>query len=486
MLKVSEIVNGDFLKLVDLANTDDFASFELGPIQFDSRVLKKGETFVALKGARDGHEFLAAAKKAGAKAFIVEKEGWDSLEDDVRKEVSKTGPCLVVQDTLEAIARLAAKWRSQFAIPVLSVGGSNGKTTTKDMVATILREVIEPKGSILSPEGSFNNEIGIPCIVSRLSKVHKAAVLEIGGNDFGEIRAMTKVAAPTGALITNIGDDHLEFFRDRRGVFQANWEMIEELPEPEGVWFVNRDDPILRRAHENLDRKLNSVTYSIRDSKADYYAGILDKLGEEGNFGYRVRFSGEKCVETVEALLKFPGIHNVQNALAAFSVAVEFYGCDPVATAEALERVEFSKYRSEIIRLTEGALIFNDCYNANPSSFDAALKMVHDATNGEFWVAVGDFLEVGGNDEEVHRLIGDSAARSGAKGIGASGNFAKYVVEGAVEAGMSEANCKAVKSPDKLKTFFIPLLRGGGNLLVKGSRGAQMEKLVSEITSELG
>ncbi len=489
MFKIEEIVDCKLVELKDSANVKKYRAEVLGPLQFDTREMRAGETFVALKGVRDGHSFLPQAVKAGAKGFLVSKVGFDSLSSGTRDEILDCGPVLVVEDTLDAIAKLAAAWRREFKIPVFAVGGSNGKTSTKDMIAAILLHVIKPEGSVLFPQDSFNNEIGIPCIVSRLNSKHKAAIFEIGGNDFGEIGAMSEVAKPDAVLITNVGDDHLEFFRDRRGAFKANWEMVESLEEEAGTWFVNLEDPILRRAHEQTqgqnDVNFEAITYSIRDSRADYYAGIMERLGVEGNFGYKVRFSGDRCEYAVETKLRFPGTHNVQNALAAFAVAVEFYKCDPESSAQALEKVELSKYRSEVIRLDDGGIIFNDCYNANPSSFDAALKMAHDAINGKFCVAVGDFLEVGDKGDEVHRAIGESAVRAGAMGVGAAGEFAQYVIEGAVEAGLSESQCKAAESPEKLKDFFLERLQNGEHLLVKGSRGAHMEKLVSEILVEL-
>lgn len=461
----------------------------IGTIQFDSRQLATGECFAALAGeVRDGHEFIAGALEKGAKSLLVEEKKWSSLvAGPLRKRAFAEAWVIGCDDPAKAIRTLANAWRREFSVPVFAVTGSNGKTTTKDMLGYVLNQVAKDGKSFLFSQGSFNNNIGVPRTLSFLNEDHEGVVLEVGTNHFGELAELAKIAEPNAAMITNIGDSHLEFLRDRRGVLQAKWELVEGLVGKNKVWFVNLDDPILKRTASTEHRGLRKVTFSRRDSKADFYAAIVDKLGMEDNFGYRVRFSGARLSEEVETELRLPGLHNVHNALAAFSVAVDFFGKAPGAVAEALRGFQpLSKYRSEIIRLPGGQALFNDCYNANPSSVDAALKMVGEVAENGFLVAMGELLEVGGRPDEVHFRLGELAARSGAIAVGASGPHAEDIARGAISAGLKANQVLAKDSPEKLVNFFRERLQQCPYLLVKGSRGAKMELLVEQLKGGKG
>jgi UDP-N-acetylmuramoyl-tripeptide--D-alanyl-D-alanine ligase len=458
----------------------------LGTISFDTRQLVAGEVFVALSGEkRNGHEFISQALEKKAGAIIVDKAEWAKIPAQQQKKAVQETWVIASDNTLASIGFLSNAWRNQFDIPVFAVTGSNGKTTTKDILGYTLNQVAKKGMSFLYSQGSFNNNIGLPRTLSFLDKTHEGAVLELGTNHFGELEALAKIAQPNGAIITNIGDSHLEFLCDRRGVLKAKWELIDGLAGKERVWFVNRDDPILKRVESESHRGLHKVTYSRRDPKADYYAGIVDKLGPEDNFGYRVRFSGAKMSDEMETEIRLPGLHNVQNALAAFAIAVDFFNKSPSAVAEALRGFQpVSKYRSEIIGIKNGAYLFNDCYNANPSSVDAALRMVAEASEGRFMVAIGELLEVAGRPEEVHFRLGEAIAKSGAKAIGASGPHAEATIQGAISAGLSASNLISALKPEDLSKFFESRLSSTQYLLVKGSRGSQMERLVELLKAE--
>lgn len=455
----------------------------LGTLSFDTRQLEAGEIFVAIVGElRDGHDFIAQALEKKASAILVTKSGWEKAAAALKKRALQEAWVVAVPDTIKAMGDLARAWRREFQIPVFAVTGSNGKTTTKDMLGFVLNRVAREGKSFLYSQGSFNNNIGLPRTLSFLDETHEGVVLELGTNHFGELAELARIAEPEGAIITNIGDSHLEFLRDRRGVFKAKWELVEGLTGRNRMWFVNRDDPILKRAETEAGRGLKRISISRRDSKADYYVAIVDKLGIQDNFGYRVRFSGLKLNEEVETELRLPGLHNVQNALAAFAISVEFFGKSPSAVAEALRGFQpLSKYRSEIITLDEGGYVFNDCYNANPSSVEAALRMVADASEGKFMVAIGELLEVGGRAEEIHFHLGEMIGKSGAKAIGASGPHAEDTIKGAISAGMKTSDVMAATSPERLMKFFDERWQSYGFLLVKGSRGSQMERLVEAL-----
>ena len=455
----------------------------LGSICFDTRQMEVGELFVALPGElRDGHEFLPQALDKRAGALLVQKQGWDGAPTPLKKRALQETWVIAVADTLKAMGTLANAWRRQFSVPVFAVTGSNGKTTTKDMLGYVLNRVAKDGKNFLYSQGSYNNNIGVPRTLSCLGPEHEGVVLEVGTNHFGELDLLAAIAEPEGALITNIGDSHLEFLRDRRGVLKAKWEIIDGLKGKNRTWFVNRDDPILKRVESEPHKSLRKVSFSRRDSKADFYVGIVDKLGPEDNFGYRVRFSGTRMNEEVETELRLPGLHNVQNALAAFAICVDFFGKAPSAVAEALCGFQpLSKYRSEILTIDKRAYLFNDCYNANPSSVEAALRMVADASEGKFMVAIGELLEVGGRPEEVHYRLGEMIGKSGARIVGASGPHAEDTVKGATSAGVKPADAMAATSPEQLAKFFSDRWKIYGFLLVKGSRGSQMERLVEAL-----
>ncbi len=456
-------------------------SIRMGSLQFDSRRLKKGEIFVVIdgEGSKDRYEHIEDAIQKGSPITLISEKIWSHISPSFQENLLKRTVILSCKNSKKSMGLLASAWRERFSIPVFGVTGSNGKTTTKDMLGYILSTLISGKDSVLVSESSFNNDIGLPLTLSKLKNKHKVVLLEMGTNHFGELAYLSEIAKPNGALITNIGDSHLEFLSDRRGVWEAKKELIEGLRGEKKSWFVNYDDPILRRASEQEFLNVEKIAFSRRDSDVDYYVRVMDKLGRNNNFGYRVRFSGKRMNNYVESKICFPGLHNIQNAAATFAIAVDYFQLDPEAVVRAMEGMPLPPNRAKVISLRSGAFIFSDCYNANPSSMEAALQMVADSSDGNFYVALGELLEMGVDRERRHQILGQEIARSGAKGLGVCGTYSQAVAKGAMEEGMEEKNIFLGKEPQLLLDFFNERLKtGSGFLLVKGSRGARMERLV--------
>ena len=279
-------------------------------ISIDSRNVVAGNLFFAIRGERlDGHNFLSNAIKAGAKAIVVE-EKWASMNPSFLKALPVAK--LVVKDSTKALGELARNHRRRFRIPVLAIAGSNGKTTTKEMIRTVLGQKFE----VLATEGNLNNQIGVPLTLLRLESRHKVAVVEIGTNHPGEIKYLCSVLEPTHGLITNIGREHLEFFRSLDGVAKAELELFEWLKtyRPGGIVFLNRDDAALSKKARSYR---NAVTFGFSRKELDVRGAELH-IGKNATAGFMVQTKKGR----IDVSLSVPGVHNAHNALAAVAVAV--------------------------------------------------------------------------------------------------------------------------------------------------------------------
>lgn len=460
-----------------LLNKEQKESIELGPFQFDTRRLKPGETFVAIVGeGNDGHNYLEEAVKK-APVLLVTEQKWKKIPLPQRNTFLKKAVILGCPDAKKSMHWLASAWRGSFpSLPLFAITGSNGKTTTKDILGHILCKLVGKKKALVSKE-SFNNDIGLPVTLSHLNHEHECAVLEMGTNHYEELKNLAEIAKPSGAIITNIGDSHLEQFENKAGVLRAKWELVEGLVGKEKIWFVNEDDPLLKQASQTAPIDLEKIFFSSQNPEADYCVKVLDKI-HKSPFGYQVQFSGQRMTRPVKATLPLPGTHNAHNALAAFTIAVHYFKKEPKAVAAALQDVTLSPNRSQIIPLNR-SFIFNDSYNANPSSMRAALQTAAHLASGPLYIALGEFLEMGSQAEEKHYLMGKEIACAGACALGVCGKYAKSVAKGALEHGIEEKNILLEESPEKLFSFFVKKLqKAGAVLLVKGSRGAKMERLV--------
>ena len=427
-----------------------FESVLIDNVSTDSRDIKKNALFVPIKGENfDGHDFIFDCIEKGASGCLTEKE----LPENI--------PCILVKDTKKALRDLAKFYISKFDIPKCAVTGSVGKTTTKDMIASVLSE----KFNTLKTEGNFNNEIGLPRTVFGIDKDTEAAVLEMGMNHFGEIHNLSEIVRPSIGVITNIGVSHIENLGSREGILKAKLEILDFMKD-DGVVFLNGDDPYLRKAETG--RK--TVYFGI-ESTCDVYAKNIRHDGLSGTFAEIHK--GDICFEVK---VPVPGSHMVLNALAASAVGFEL-GLSPEEIKRGIEGFKKSKMRMDIIA-GNGINIINDVYNANPVSVKAAIDVLS-AAEGRRVAILGDMLELGEFSEAMHKDVGEYTGKSGIDVLIAIGKDAKYIFEGAEKSLLKE--CFYFETQEDFFAEGIQKIFKGDTVLVKASRGMSLEKTVYKL-----
>jgi len=443
------------LKPIAVQNGEGLARASFTGVSTDSRTVREGELFVALRGENfDGHRFLGDALARGARAAVVESI------PEVARETSV--PLVVVPDALQALGELAALYRGRFAVPVLAVGGSNGKTTTKEMIAAVLRK----KYRVLSTEGNLNNQIGVPHTLFRLKPSHEVAVVEIGTNHPGEIAYLCGIVRPTHGVVTNVGREHLEFFTSLEGVSKEEGALFAYLAaDPASLAIVNADDPLVRAAAKRVRKKfLYGFTHPRVQLKG---SGLhLDGNGY-ASFSFALAGGRRSAVE-----LGVPGEHNARNALAAAAVGAAFR-VPARETRKALGGFRAVGKRMEVLTLN-GVTILNDTYNANPDSVLAALQtLARTAVSGKRIAVLGEMRELGDRAREEHAAIGAAASRYAVDYLLTVGECARYISENAQ--GMFAAH---YEQKNVLAEYLAELLAPGDAVLLKGSRAMKMEDIV--------
>lgn len=438
---------------------DPGKDIDLLRVSTDSRAVKKGDFFIALKGANfNGDNFVGEALCKGAVGAIT------SLNLTGRKLDLKGKVVIRVEDTTKALQSIAAAHRRKFRIPVIAITGSNGKTTVKDMTAAVLSR----KYKVLKNEGTKNNHIGLPQTLLKLQKKHTACVVELGTNHRGEIRDLCRIASPDIAVITNIGPSHLEFLNDLDGVYKAKIEILDSFNDKKGTLVINGDDKYLSRIKE---KNFRIVRFGF-DGGNDYSAEILGAGKNKISFSVN---SGE--IFAMNAL----GVHNVYNALAAITVA-RILKVPYRFIERSLARFKPSGMRMNASR-ARGIDIIDDSYNSNPLSLSAALEAIETYPAFSRWVVLGDMLELGDKAEYFHRMAGALVAKSGADGLLTFGKLSRYVLDEAYSCGMQKANLKACSSHAEAARILRKLAKKGDVVLFKGSRGMKMEKVLEDFKS---
>ena len=419
----------------------------------DSRLVQKGELFIAVKGEIfDGHDFIADVIAKGISVVLVHKP---VLIADPRISV------IHVQDTARALGDVARFHRLRFKVPVIALTGSAGKTTTKEMMATVLGR----RYKVLKNEGTQNNHIGVPLTLLKLKPGHQMVVLECGTNQPGDILWLADVARPDVAVFTNIGESHLEELKTPAGVLKEKWSLTAFMAK-RGRIILNADDPRLAKQMAGARRIANVTTYGIHGKARFLARGIVFKAG------YRLEFTvGDKNIE-----LNSCGINNVYNALCAYACGVLFQV--PAADIQsAFKRFEFPAGRGQIVRLGRGWLV-NDAYNANPVSMRSALQTLEDLTvKGKRILVAADMLELGAKAQALHAAIGRAVAASSVDVLITVGELARGMAE---EAGRRKRHlhvsaCTDVETAQK---HLAKVLNNGDAVLVKGSRRMKMEQVV--------
>lgn len=431
------------------------ASVNVTGVSIDSRTLNAGDVFIALKGPNfDGHRFIEVAKEKGASAIIAS----EPIEIDL--------PVLTVADTYAALGRLAAHYRQQFVLPVVAVTGSCGKTTTKGLIANILQQAYQ---QVLSTQGSLNNHVGTPLTLLRLRDHHRAAVIELGANHFGEIAQMAAWVKPNVGLITNAGPCHLEGFGDVAGVARGKGELWAELSS-DGTAVLNADDAYFEVWRE-MTQHCRVVSFG-HSAVATIRAQAVT-VSAEGHPEFELLVPGESPQPVKLQLL---GLCNVDNALAAAAVGYAL-GVPIQAIVEGLNMTQPVDSRLNIQSGLQGCRVIDDVYNANPASFRAALEVLNEC-EGRRVVVMGDMGELGENAESYHREIGAHAKALGIDALYACGELSRVAAEAFGEGGQYFA------SKRELLVALNAQLSAQTTILVKGSRTAHMEQVVSELVED--
>lgn len=437
------------------------ADVRIEAVASDSRKLVMGDLFVALRGDHfDGYDFVASAAQSGAVAALVNADSYHGEQ--------VTCSLLLVDDTLLALGQLAGWWRKQFDIPVVAITGSNGKTTVKEMLASILREAAGRADAVLATEGNLNNAIGMPLTLLKLNEQHRYAVIEMGMNHLGEIDYLTRIAKPQIALINNASGAHLEGVGSVQGVAQAKGEILAGL-QHHGTAVINADD-----AHAPLWRALAGA-HPLLEFGLDQRADIFGKW-QPHDFGLLLEVQTPQGDFT--AVLQVPGEHNARNALAAVAAAIPLnIPLDKiVAGLEKFCGVSGRLQRKAALR---DATLIDDTYNANPASMRAAINVLVQAT-GKHILVLGDMGELGVDAAKFHAEIGNDARRAGVDKLYALGELSRNAVR---EFGSGARHFEQV---EQLLQVLEQELDAETTVLVKGSRFMKMERVVRHFEKKDG
>lgn len=441
-----------------LSNVEILNSNLIGKItgvSIDSRKINQGELFFAIKGENfDGHDFVDDVISKGASAVVIQK-------NQTQRFIDKNYPMILVDDTIQALGQLARIFRNKFDIKVIGLTGSNGKTTTKEMIAKIL----ETKYNVLKTEGNLNNNLGLPLNLFRLKKNHQLAVIEMGINHFGEMQSLCEIADPDFGLITMIGTAHIEFFGSREGIAKEKTELFRYLKKKNGFVFINTDDVFIKNQTKIFKRKL---TFGF-NSRSDVRGKILS-LNLLAQPELSITYKNKSIVINLPTF----GIHTAQNALCASAVGVKF-GISLKQIKAALEEFQSVDKRMQMVELNNFTFI-NDAYNANPDSMKLAIQTLSLMKGFENKIAVlGDMLELGEHSENFHRELAHYLKDSATKTAYLFGDLTKLTFD---EAKKLNLNVHHFDS----KTDIAQELKQMNNqkvlVLLKGSRKMKMEEII--------
>jgi len=427
----------------------------------DSREVRRGDLFVALPGERfNGKEFVEAAIRKGAAGALIQGQAWGK---------TATRTIFGVPDAVLAYQQLAAHHRQRFTMPLVAVTGSNGKTTCKEMTASVLAE----RGSVLKTEGNFNNRIGVPQTLLRLTQRHDAALVEMGVDRKGQTTRLCEITHPTIGLITNIGPDHLEFFGSLDDSAHAKAELLDWIPE-DGTAVLNADDAYFDYLASRARCRILPFGQSPRALIRAAEVTIDLRRGTTFSLILPDRARGTKVH------LAAHGGHNISNALAAAAVGYAL-GMSGAAIARGLGHFRPAAMRSQV-KASHGITIINDCYNANPASMKAALTLLAELGGaGRTIAALGDMLELGPESPALHQDVGVHLASQGITQLIACGPLARNLAEGARSAGMEAERIHTVQDSVAAAALCKKLAHAGDVVLVKGSRGMTMERVVETL-----
>lgn len=426
-----------------------------GGVCLDTRVLQPGDLFFAMQSERDGHEFVKQAVQKGASACVVSKDCGIPNQ-------------ITVSDTLQALWDYAGWIREKWRKKIIALSGSNGKTTTKEFLATLLG----PK--TLKTPGTWNNFLGVPLTLLMLTDDHEFGVVEMGINHFGELLKLCEFTLPDAALLTNVGTAHLQELRDLDGVAKAKSEIFCHLSDA-GIAILNMDDEKIAAMKNNIHAHVLTVS---QKQKADVF--VVDKKKLQDGYNLSIQYGDE----TVDVRLPVLGEHNVSNFLCALGGARAFQisASDVKQRSEKISQVSM---RMEIHRLPKDRILVNDCYNANPGSFQAALQTVTEMKPKRLLLLMGDMLEMGPKSGEIHYDLAKKFAHFNVDQLFVTGEFSKDIIRGALQGGMQENQMIPLEKKMDAVEKILSNFHTGDILLVKASRGIQLEEVIEELERRL-
>lgn len=439
---------------------DDFDGWAtVSNVDTDSRKIRNGSLFIPIKGEKfDGHDFIGDALDSGAAACLT---------DRVPNERRSDKAYILVDDTRLALKRLAMHYRNKFDIPFIAITGSVGKTTAKDMMASVLSQ----RFNVLKTEGNLNNDIGLPQMIFRLEDGHQCAVLEMGMNHPGEIRYLAEIVRPAMAVITNIGDAHMEHMGSRENTLAAKSEVFEFLDE-NGTVILNGDDVLLRP----LKGKLKQTVILCGEAEdCDLRAVSVDTSS-----GTDVRCEFRMGGETAEIVIPAAGRHMIYPAMFAAAAALRF-GMSAGQIGKGISEFAPSKMRMNVKKLKEGVVLLDDAYNANPQSMRASIAVLGERAGAKRIAVLGDMLELGDYSEEAHREMGRACAECGVDLVLTQGGLGAFISEEAAKAGVEAGHCG---SKEEVMLALGEAVIPECVILVKASRGMRFEEITSFVEQQ--
>lgn len=429
----------------------------------DTRQINSGDVYVGIKGEKfDGSLFYEEALKQGAKVCLLE-------EIEISNEIVSKYPnstIITVKDTIKALQKLASYKRSLYDIPVIAVTGSVGKTSTKDMIASVVMQ----EYNVLKTQGNYNNHIGLPLTILGL-KDHTALVVEMGMNNFGEISVLTNIAKPTACVITNVGTAHIGNLGSRENILKAKLEILEGLSNG-GTVIINNDNDLLHKWN------LENNSYNVIDFGIDNESKVMANEIELEEYGSK--FIANIYNENVDVEVPVSGIHFVYNALCAISVGMSL-NIPKENILKGIKEFELSKNRMEIIENSKGIKIINDCYNANFDSMKASIEALSRMNVQRKIAVLGDMLELGQYSSKLHEKVGSEVYKNRIDILITVGNESKNIVKQAILDGMKKEQIHELENIEEAIKIIKEQSQKGDAILVKASNGMNFKKIVEEI-----
>ncbi len=441
------------LSAVEFINKDLFKS--ITGVSIDSRTLKEGDLFFAIKGENfDGHDFVEQVISNGASAAVIEK-------NYLKRFTDKKFPLVVVENTTKALGELARIYRDKFKVKVIGLTGSNGKTTTKEMIA----EILSTKFKTLKTEGNLNNNFGVPLNLFRLEKSHEVAVIEMGINHFGDMEILCEIANPDFGLITNIGTAHIEFLKSREGIAEEKGKLFKYLIKKNGFGFVNSDEKLIKQQAKGFKKKL---TFGF-NTQADVRGKILS-LNNLAQPSLKIAYRNKSEVINLPTF----GIHTAQNALCAAAIGLKF-GVSLKKIKSTLENFQSYDKRMQVTEV-DCYTIINDAYNANPDSMQMAIQTMN-LMKGYFQkiAVLGDMLELGEFSERFHRELAHYLKENGIQKVYFFGELTQLSNDEALKL---ELDAKHFDDKKQIAREIKNSIPEGSLILLKGSRKMKMEEVI--------